>query len=208
MSINSLVVRGSTKISLHERFTNLKKVAPQPPPPPEPSFPPPARLSPPPLPPPRPYSNYVRESPDDYHYRHPNHIPEYRGPMRTATSEPVYPTNRYRPEFPLQRRPLKHRLGPSFAAPNYVRPRHPHNRGGGYRGRGRGGSHSFYNGDHYSAPPRGRGSYRPGRGRGGYKDANQSSQISKAELDSQLDNYMSQTKSGLDRQIDNYMKND
>jgi len=249
---SSVMVRGSTKISLNERFASLKKSGSvpaakvaalphkqtvSPPPartrhaPPAPIYREPRYRSPSPPPPPR-YRYYD----DDYGpapiYHHPHHIPEYRGPPRTATSMPVYDRSppaygggaypryhsRYSHHYSASlKRPLKHRLGsihnPRGGSAPYSRPY----RGGGYRGGGRGGGIEYYRPPYeggrgrggYSRPypsrggPPERGSWRGGRG-GGQQWNNP--QMSKEDLDKEMDSYMAQTKGGLDKELDTYMK--
>ena len=212
-SMDNLVVRGTTKISLNERFTGLKKVqplvAPQTDPPPGPPHPtryegPPHHTAPPTAASiPKYYQNRREYNPL------PPGIPEYRGPMRTATSVPVYdtPTTTHRQpkwqhdRFNGTRRPYNTLRGTQFK-------KYPTSSGFNFRGGLRG---------QFWGPRRGRGTRfnLRGRGRGSYHFQNKANitngNLSKEELDSQLDSYMAETKNGLDKELDSYMseaKND
>ena len=234
--INKLVVRGSTKISLHDRFTRLQRVEPEPQPPP------PQRAAPRPAP--------VQKT----HFNRGVGYPSYSAPP----SPPLYhPASRYQhpgnrdvdryttmqAALKLKRRSMVHnRLGmrrgtqPYYSAPPPASASHWRSGRGGYFNRyqsnrrasqynstmslhsqGGGPRFPYRRRGGYFSPRGGVGRFR-GAGRRGYRGRGYGGRgrgrggygrvppPKKEDLDAQLDQYMSKTRGTLDHELDEYMK--
>ena len=193
------VLRSTAKMSLHERFTQLRKIAPQPThesPPERHSAPPPPR---------------IRQSPEYYE-------PPPARPIRSTTVRPsVPPRFRDYSKIPrnlaveaalkLKRRSIKQRLG--VRQNNFRRNQTFYGWRGARARRARG---RFQRWNNFNVGTIGRrrfGTWRRGGGRGGrgrrWGRGNMRPKVSKEELDKDLDNYMAHTKSMLDKEMDEYM---
>lgn len=209
MPSHKLVVRGTTTLSLHERFTRLSRM-PRPAPPPAPLIP--AR-APPAIHPhhsvPQPalasrfYDPPPSHHPPRFHSADTGPDPPYHRPLRRSAPPPLWNAwdraGAFRAALQIKRRSLiQHRLGVRRSAPRsaWGRPfRREHGRttlrrryGGAFLGHRGGG---------------GRGWARRTRGAGA-RGVSGPPTVSKEELDSQLERYMSQTRTALDQDLDAY----
>ena len=204
-----LVLRSTATMSLHERFTQLRKIVPQPieetpatrpppqapPPPPQYYVPPPERLE--------PRVDRARMAVQ----------PRYRRENRNSRQLAIEAA------LKLKRKSIKQRLG---IRQNNFRRNQTQTfgwRGGRarrVRGRFRGGVNNNWNrtqngnigrrrqGTWRRGGAGGRGG-RGGRRQRGGRGRQQQTKVTKEELDQQLDSYMANTKTVLDRDLDDYM---
>ena len=197
-------------MSLHERFTQLRKIVPQP------IEETPATRPPPPAPPRISHEYYVpppeRVAPEPRVERARMAVqPRYRRDNRMSRQLAIEAA------LKLKRKSIKQRLGirqnsnfrrnQTFFGWRGARARRLRGRFRGINRFNRQGSQNGNVGRRRGGPWRrgfgGRGGGRGGRRRGGRKQ--QQPKVTKEELDQQLDSYMANTKSVLDRDLDEYM---
>ena len=209
------VLRSTAKMSLHDRFTQLRKIAPQPtqespPRPPRDHVPPPPRI--------RSASEYYEPPPA--RPTRPPVMARLSVPPRFRDYSKIPRNLAVEAALKLKRRSIKQRLG--VRQNNFRR-----NQSYGWRGArarrarylGRFGNMqrwSYTRGTNGTIGRRRFGTWRRGGGRGGRgrrwgrgnmrpKMTKEELDKVKEELDKDMDNYMAQTKTALDREMDEYM---